>query len=304
MGILKRTSRAPLPDEHLTFLTLVEGRELRRLVEAAFAKTGHDVTVHSDLAVDRHGTSFALWNIASLCRGVDRREWPGLIDEHVRLVTTVPCGLDDLSRDELRDAVHLRLVAAGSVADTQLIGYARQIAPELLEVIAVDLPDSVATLDREDLAATGTLAELMERGRANLRRVLETTQIEPTTVPAGRGEFTSLTGDSFFTASLALLLPDTVDRFTGEADRGYGILVAVPDRHRLAYRVVDGPTTGDALRRMFDWARAGWDGSAASLSPNVFWVRDRRWSQVTSVDGGKPRVWLRGDVAGAIRQSA
>jgi hypothetical protein len=304
MRILKRTGRAPLYDDHLTFLTVGEGRELRRLVETAFTKTGHDVTVHTDRAVDRHGTSFALWNIASLCRGADRSRWPDLIDEHVRLVTTVPPGLDDLPPDELRNAVRLRLVAAGSVEAPDLLGYARRVAPELLEVIAADLPDSVVTLRRDDLTGMGTLGELMERGRAGLGEVLSTAQIEPATVGAGRAAFTALAGDSFFTASLALLLSETVERFSGEADHGYGILVAVPDRHRLAYRVVDGPSTGDALRRMFEWARSACDGSAASVSPNVFWVRDRRWAQVTSVDGGKPRVWLRGEVAGAIQQSA
>jgi hypothetical protein len=30
--------------------------------------------------------------------------------------------------------------------------------------------------------------------------------------------------------------------------------------------------------------------ASGPLSPNVYWVRNRRWSQVTSVDGGKPRV--------------
>ncbi len=304
MGILRRTGREPLPDEHLTFLTLGEGRELRRLVESAFAKAGHDVTVHRDHAVDRRGTSFGLWNIGAFCRGVDRSEWPELIDEHVRSVTTTPRALDELSREELEAAVHLRLVAVGSVPDADLLGYARQVAPGLLEVLAVDLPDSVATLQKEHLERLGTLWEVMEQGRANLRSVLAEGDVEARAVTSARGAFTSLTGTSFFTASLALLLPETVERFTGEADRGYGVLVAVPDRHQLFYRVVDGQGAGDALRHMFEWARSRFDRSAGALSPNVYWVHDRRWAQVTSMDGGKPRVWLRGDFAGAIKRSA
>ena len=55
---------------------------------------------------------------------------------------------------------------------------------------------------------------------------------------------------------------------------------------------------------MFDAARWAFDEASGPLTPNVFWVRNRRWSQVTSVDGGKPRVWLRGEFAGAIKRSA
>ena len=88
------------------------------------------------------------------------------------------------------------------------------------------------------------------------------------------------------------------------ADQGRGILVAVPDRHQLLYRVIDAPTAASALREMFDAARWAFDEASGPLTPNVFWVRNRRWSQVTSVDGGKPRVWLRGEFAGAIKRSA
>ena len=51
-------------------------------------------------------------------------------------------------------------------------GYARQVVPGLLEVLAVDLPESVVTLSKDDLSGLGSLAELLERGRANLRALV------------------------------------------------------------------------------------------------------------------------------------
>ncbi len=300
MRILKRNGRPPLYDEHLTFFTLVEAREFRRLVASAFAKVGHDVTIYPDRVESRDGTPFGLPNIAALCTGVDRSEWADVVERHVESVTTPPVTLGELSPDEVRAALYLRLVHAASTPDP---GYARQVAPGLLEVLAVDLPESVVTLSKTDLAGLGSLAELLEQGRANLRALLAG-DVSLGAVADGRGAFTAVTDRSFFTASLALVLSEAVERISGERDQGRGILVAVPDRHQLLYRVIDAPTAASALREMFDAARWAFDDASGPLSPNVFWVRDRRWSQVTSVDGGKPRVWLRGEFAGAIKRSA
>ena len=70
MQILKRNGRAPLYDEHLTFFTLVEAREFRRLVASAFSKVGHDVTIYPDRVESRDGTTFGLPNIAALTLAV------------------------------------------------------------------------------------------------------------------------------------------------------------------------------------------------------------------------------------------
>lgn len=303
MRILKRTGRTPLYDEHLTYLTLLEAREFRRLVASAFAKVGHDVTIHVDRVEDRGGTAFGLWNIAALCRGVDRSEWEDLVDRHVESVTTPARALSDLTRDEVEAGLYLRLVAEDSVAEPEQLGYARPVAAGLLEVLAVDLPESVATLSKADVDPLGSLAELLERGRANLRGLLAG-DVALGAVADARGSFTAVTDRSFFTASLALVLPEAVERISGEIDQGRGILVAVPDRHQLLYRVIDAPSAASALREMFDTARWAFHQGSGPLSPNVYWVRSRRWAQVTSVDGGKPRVWLRGEFAGAIKRSA
>jgi len=68
--------------------------------------------------------------------------------------------------------------------------------------------------------------------------------------------------------------------------------------------VIDAPSATSALRDMFGAARRAFYEASGPLSPNVYWVRNRRWSQVTSLDGGRPRVWLRGEFAGAIKRSA
>lgn len=305
MRILKRrTNHAPLHDEYLSYLTVAEAREFRRIVEASFARAGHDVTVHVDHVEDRRGTTFGLWNIGAFCRGADPSEWAGLIDEHVQRVTTPPVGLGELTPDEVEAALYLRLVDPGSVPDPDLLGYARQVAPGLLEVLAVDLPDSVVPLRRDDLVGLGTLRELLERGRENLRGLLAGEDTAAQTITGPGGPLTLVTSPSYFTASLALVLPDAVERFTGEVDRGDGVLVAVPDRHELLYLVIDDRRAAEALEEMSAMARWAYDRASGALSPEVFLVRARRWEQVTSGDEGKTHDSVRSGLERMIEQSA
>ena len=291
MSLLKRRSPPRAYDDHLTYFTVAQANDFRRLVERSFAGAGRDVSVYADRIEDRDGTTLGLWNMGMLCAGAEPREWPGLIADHVKLVSAPPRALAELAQAELEEALRLRLVEAAAVADPDRLAYARAVAPGLLEVLAVDLGDSVTTPSRDELDPRGALADLVERGRANLRALLETAELRVEIDTAGsKGRFASVTGESFFTASLALVLSDAVLRLTGDDHVGPGTLVAVPGRHRLLYRTVDGADAGIALRRMFDVARREFRDAPGPLSPDVFWVRNRRWVPVTSCDGGKPRV--------------
>jgi hypothetical protein len=290
MRLLSRHTPPPI-DAHLTYFTLSEAAEFRRLVERAFTAAGRDVAVHPEFVEDRGGTTFQLWNIGALCVGVSRSEWPALIDEHIALVTTPVRGLEQLTPSDVESGVHLRLVDAASVPDPDSVAYARIVAPGLLEVLSVDLADSVVTPTREELGAHGSLGRLLARGRENLRALLAEGTVSAETVGDGRpGRFTAVSGDSTFTASLALLLAETVRCFTAEDDWGLGYLVSVPFRHRLLYRTIGGSDSALALERMQHAALAEFASAPGALSPDVFWVRDRKWVQVTSSASGKPRV--------------
>jgi hypothetical protein len=292
ISLLKRSAQ-PAFDEYLTYFTVTEAHEFRRLVARSFADVGRDVDVYPDRIEDRSGTTMGLWNIGALCAGTDVHDWPELIDDHVRLVTTPARELTELSQDELESGLYLRLVEADSVPEPDTLGYARIVAPGLVEVLSVDLGDSVATPSREELSARGTLAELVARGRDNLRALLDDGVHVETVGEGPRGRYTAVTGESLFTASLALLLQETVEQSTGESDWGRGVLVAVPTRHRLLYRTIDAPDARLALERMLEAALHAFHRDVGRLSPDVYWVRKQRWVQATSSRGGKPRV-LRG----------
>jgi len=302
MKLLKRRPPTRSFDDHLTYFTLVQANEFRRLVERSFAAAGHDVSVYGDRIEDRDGTTLGLWNIGQLCAGADRHEWPDLIADHVALVTAPPRNLEELTGEELEAALRLRLADAASLPDPDELGHARVVAPGLLEVLSVDLGDSVVTPSREELAARGTLGEQLARGRANLLSLLAADEPEALIVGEGsKGRFATVTDASFFTASLALVLPEAMRRFTGEEHGARGTLVAVPGRHRLLYRPVDAPDAGEALRRMFDAARVDYRETPGALSPHVYWVRNNRWVPVTSFESGKPRV-VPGELRDALKR--
>lgn len=290
---MRLTKRAqPVSDGSITFFTVEQADEFRRLVAGSFAAVGRDVDVHPDRIVDRSGATIGLWNIAALCVRADEADWPQLIDEHVRLVATPSREFSEVTEPELGAGLSLRLVDAASVPDPDALGYARTVAPGLLEVLAVDLGDAVATPSREELAGRGTVSGLVALGRANLRALLDSDSLRSGRV-GENGTFTVVRGESLFTASLALLLPETMQRFSGDDDWGPGVLVAVPTRHELLYRPIDGADARVALQRMLEAAFLGFREEVGSLSPDVYWVRKQKWVQVSSSSGGKPRV-LRG----------
>jgi hypothetical protein len=290
MRLAKRTQ--PVPDGYLTYFTAEQADELRRLVARSFAAVGRDVDGHSDRVVDRSGTTIGLWNIGAMCLRADEAAWPQLIDEHVRLIATPARDLSDVTEAEFGTGLSLRLVDEEAVPDPDALGYARVVVPGLLEVLAVDLGDAVATPSREDLTGRGTIAGLVALGRANLRGLLDSDTVRSGTV-GENGRFTAVRGESLFTASLALVLPEAMGRFSGEDDWGRGVLVAVPSRHELLYRTIDAADARLALQYMLEAAFLGFDDEIGPLSPDVFWVRKHKWVPVTSCAGGKPRV-LRG----------
>ena len=78
-----------------------------------------------------------------------------LIADHVRLVTTPPRELAELTQAEFEAGLRLRLVETESVADPDDLGYARVVAPGLLEVLSVDLPDDRRDAFAEELRRAG-----------------------------------------------------------------------------------------------------------------------------------------------------
>lgn len=281
-------------------LSLAQAQRLRELVRVAWARVGREVTVHSDHVVDADGGIFGLWNLAVLVANAPDRKWTGLVSEHVSRLATPNPSVQSLSDAELRAQLVLRLAEGAAIPDLSWFPTAPTLAGDLRQVLVLDFPDAVITPHESDLAARGDLDEWRAVGRANLWHMMRTEKREHQVVGRGDGgHFDVLIGDSVYTASMCMFLPELLS-FVAQTDVGRGILVAMPFRHQVAFRVVDGPEAALALQNLFGFAMAGYDDGAGPLSPHVFWVRDGQWEQITSRDDDGPRIIVDANLAEAL----
>ena len=78
-------------------------------------------------------------------------------------------------------------------------------------------------------------------------------------------------GDSFFTASFVLFLPELVHRFQPGADLERGVVFSAPYRHQVNFRVVDSATAAlDALLLIPRFTVLGFEDSPGPLSPHTY----------------------------------
>lgn len=294
MGLFRRSRRAEGQaveerDPDLP-LSVTDAARLRSLVREVFAEAGVEVVVHADHVVDDGGMEFGLWNLALLCVDQPASAWPETVAAHVDNVRRPTPLLTDLSEDELRRSTYLRLVE-GTGVPVDWDPSARLIGDALRVALSVDLPTTVMTPDAQQWARIGGSDRWREIGTANLRALLVSDDVVHQVVDTGdEGRFDVVMGDSFFTASLALLGEELVQRFAPRTDTSRGLLLAVPFRHQVAWRVVDGPEAAVALLHLFRFALGGVTDSPGPLSPHVYWVRGGEWRQLTDLSGESASV--------------
>jgi hypothetical protein len=88
-------------------------------------------------------------------------------------------------------------------------------------------------------------------------------------------------GQSVYTASKLLVLPDVLDRTLGSRDFPYGVFVAVPFWHQLAFVPVQDLVAVASLQVLVGLAARGFDEGVGAISPFVHWWRDGQLTQVS-----------------------
>lgn len=281
-------------------LTVSQAQRLRELVRVAWAREGREVTVHSDCVVDADGATFGLWNLAVSVAEEPHRKWPGIVAAHVRRLATAEPSVDALSDSEVRSRLVLRLAETAALPEPAWFATAPALAGGLRQLLVLDFPDTVVTPREADLAARGDLDEWRAVARANLWQMMRSERREHQTLGRGDGgHFEVLLGDSVYTSSMAIFLPELLS-LAGHSDAGRGVLVTVPFRHQVAFRVIDGPDAALALPNLFRFAIAGYNDGAGPLSPHVYWVKDGQWMQVTDQDEDGAKIMLTPELAEAL----
>ncbi|XBB69124.1 hypothetical protein ABFU82_07375 [Nocardioides sp. WV_118_6] len=275
------------PDEALPFLGVDEARHLRALVRTAFAERGIEVSVHAGHVADDAGRQFGLWNVAAACHQDDRGRaaWPFLVGSHVERVLAsmdAPDPFGELSPDEAAARTFVRLYEREAIP--RLDGFPfREFAPGLVEMLALDLPDTVAVYDDARAERLGGVDALRAHGLTNLdRQPVE--QLERLDLPDGGGAFHVLLGESVHTASRALLLPRLATELTGHESGRHGWLLCVPNRHQVAWHLVRDATVIPVVQAMARFAALGFGDAPGPLSPHLFWWDGGGYQQLSRLD--------------------
>ena len=248
-------------------LTATQHDRLRNLVRRSPVFIGMRVVVHDDRVqvVSPEELEFGLAPVADAVAGSPADEWPGLVDAFLeRLLTTLTNGSPELDgpTEELLDRVYARLrPAAGSPVEWW--SYAREVAPGLLVVLALDHPAHVAILNDDQVARHG-FERLFEAGLENLCRRLPDRYAERDGVYLLQG--------ADHVGSAVLVLPWVVEAVTGAPEFPHGVLVAMPDHDLLIFHVLrDGASARYALGEIARLAAMSYEESANELSPAVYW---------------------------------
>ncbi len=307
MGLFsKRAARREGPDEALTFLTASQANQIRSLVRTAFAEQGVEVTMHADRAVDDSGRTFGLWNVAAACHGAGGREasWPTLVHEHVRRVLTdmdAPDPFDALTPEEAAARTYIRLYDEGMMDSWDAYPH-RELAPGIIELLALDLPESALIYNRRQAERLGGYAALRE---AALRNVDAVPTGAPERIDCGRdGYYYVLEDASVYTAGKALLLADLAGRLTPEAPGDLGWLLSVPGRHLLAWHCVHDTRVLGAVEGLVRVAQL-FHQSTGPVSPHVFWTDGTTYHQLTRYEeGGKVSIEVGPEFQAVIEEAA
>lgn len=295
MGLFRRSSRndagSTRRDEVFGFLTDAQAARVRELAQQAYAELGIETVIAADHLVGSDGTVYGLSNLMAACGNTDReREWPELVRRHCRSIVTAMADDRDpaaLPLEEMLSRVYLRLIGISTLpADwREGLGYGRVLTDDLVELLFLDYPESVRTLYQATVDVFGEDV-LRQAGLENLlREPIDAVE----TLDCGDGARASVViGESVYTASRVLALPDLLRRVYGERSYPNGVIVGIPFRHQVVLHPIDSRAVVPAIQRLADFTYAGFTEGVGSVSPYLYWWRDGALRRLTfpGEDGG------------------
>jgi hypothetical protein len=281
-------------------LSVDQAAAVRRLVRQAFAERGIEVVVEGALVRDDGGQQYFLHNLAAGLAGTPEADWPATAAAFAASLLDVD-DVEEIGREQLERSTYLRLQPA-AISDVSTQPTAPSVVDGLVTLLAVDLPSTVVTPAEEFWEPRGGVEEWRAIGTRNLSGLIGSDQVQLGRVSDDDYDFQVLTGDSFFTATLALLLPQVLAAYGGGSAQG--VLLAVPFRHQLAWRPIDGPGVVSTLDAMVRFAVLGHADGAGPVSPHLFWVHDGRWEQLTRIaEDGTVSIEVSPELQAALEQT-
>lgn len=216
------------------------------------------------------GETMGLANIARVCHGAPRDQWPTVLADHLRRVTAKPV---PLVYADIADKLRVRVTPDELVESNPEAFVARPLTSQLKLALAVDLPEHVVYVKQAELAGwPGSEDDHFARAMANTEAEppLEEHTLELEDAPP----LTVLAGGSYFAASHALFL----ERYLPHHPNG--VLLGVPDRHALIVLPLVGVRSLGALGPLLRLVTVRFAEQPGSISDQLFWRRGARWIRI------------------------
>lgn len=304
-----RRDKRPASDPAFEHFTQEQAERFRAMAGEAFAAAGIETVVHEQHLQAGDGRQFGLFNLAATCGQATEGEqaWPALMAEHVAAITRSIEGdkVEGMSLEEVLPLVYLRVIGTSTLSPqwAEGFGYARHLGGDLIEVLAVDLPDIVTTLGDGDVQRLGEDAL-----RAAALRNLLSLRVDSHEVTGDELDGAAIhlvEGESFFTASKLLVLEDLLSGTLGERELPHGLVVSVPVRHVLVFHPIADLSVVDAVQRMAGFTAETCRSGAGSVSPFVYWWKNGQLTPLTWVtDDGELQVVAGGEFTDMLNQLA
>jgi hypothetical protein len=252
--------------------------DLERLLVEEFERQGvtgelmHDPDDPLNTQLRSAAGTYGFANILLVTLSEPEKRWAQLIRDHVRRVSTKH-DMPDLSDPGTLAMLRARIMP-DDISQMIEVRYATPFASDLIEILCLDLPETVKTISDSELTGLD-VAALRAVGRANLA-------LESVSFSDVGGDILMFEGESFFVPS-QLVDPQFVARQLGAAPRG--IVAGLPDRHTLLVHVVKGAASVTAISTM-----AGFMSTVdrdqrpgGFLSPHLYYLSSAGTQQITEL---------------------
>ncbi|HET6625558.1 MAG TPA: hypothetical protein VFG63_04150 [Nocardioidaceae bacterium] len=208
--------------------------------------------------------------------------------------------LADMDPDDVLSRVLPRLMGTSALPGDwrQRFGYGKRLAADLVELLAVDLPEAVTLLTDADVERFGHEA-LTTAAYDNLRaKPLESHEV----IGHGEdGDLHTIEGESHFIASRLLVLEDLLQETVGERIWDFGVVVSMPVPNQLVFHPIQDLGVQEAITAMSTLTAANFDESTGGVSPYVYWWQRGALTQLTELaEDGQPRLIDNAELAATL----
>ncbi len=246
---------------------------LEELVRRHFAERGEEVVFDEGIVV-RDGIHYGLENLAQWCGRMPRDEWQLAVEQHFAMLAQAQA-----EQAEWAEVAHDFGKAAGRlllrIYPAEFLDEGRgewlvhrTDLPGTATVLVADLPSSVLTLRRDQVAIWGRSVEDLFALAHDQLADLAPVQIEWTELAAGQVSVAVLSADHLYAATHALRLAEWP-----ELCGVHGTLLAVPSRHALLAVPIHDARVRDAIRLLAPQVRTMFTKGPGSIAADLFWRR-------------------------------